>query len=233
MGRTLAVATSSLLRRQVLLLAFAVPTLAGCGQVLASNENASLRIGFIAPTSDKIAYQERKAIMLAFSEANARRAIGERQLILEDGSSDLDLAVLAGARSNDETLLGDQVASVSISREKSGLSLQPMRSLDCASAAEYRSCDATLSGRQRVFALRFRAFAGEPARREAYIAYAEAESLIAASQRLAAEGQLSFKTLRRALLFGEFSTLIGQLRYAVPPEMIDETLHQNALAMSS
>jgi hypothetical protein len=233
MGRTLAAATSSLLRQKVLFLVFAVPVLTGCGKVLASNENATLKIGFIAPVSDKIAYQERKAIMLAFSDANARRAIGERQLTLEDGSSDLDLAVLAGAPSSDETLLGDQVAFVSISREKNGLGLQPMRSLDCATAAESRSCDATLAARQRVFALRFQAFAGEPAGREAYIAYAEAESLIAASQRLLAEGQLSSKTLRRALLFGEFSTLIGQLRYAVPPEMIDETLHENALAMSS
>lgn len=57
---------------------------------------------------------------------------------------------------------------------------------------------------------------------EAYVAYAEAQSLFAAIRRLLAEDELSDANLRRALVFGEFSTVLGDLRYAMPPNLTDE-----------
>jgi hypothetical protein len=208
-----------------------VPSLVGCGRVFSHSAAEVLMIGFIPSPARSIARQERSAIMLAFSEANRRRALGSQRIVLEDGSSDQDLAVIAGSRSDDETRMGNQLAFLSVSREGSGLALQPMRSLDCPSATT--PCDAALAERRNFFAARFRDFVGESPGAEAYIAYAEAESLILASERLMAEGQLTYGTLRRALLFGQFPTLIGVLRYAVPPEMIDELLRENAVALSS
>lgn len=204
--------------------------LGGCGNVLAEGETNVIRIGFIASPSHGIAHQQRKAIELAFGEANRRGALRPMRIVLENGASELDLAVVAAQRSTEEGLMGNQIAFLNLSLQERELALQPMRSLECPASAT--PCEAALAERKTAFIERFHAATGQFPVAEAYVAYAESESLILASRRLLAERQLSFPALRRALLFGQFATLIGNLRYAVPPEMIDETIRQNALAIN-
>jgi|SRR5579875_3594139 len=205
----------------MLLSLLAIPALAGCVQVLTRNGDDVLKIAFIPPESKRLAYQEQRAITLAFYDANDRRTLGTRRVALDDDVPE-DIVVIAGARSADQDRLGLQLAFISVSPENSDSSLQPMWSLNCATRNRTLSCDdAAVKERERVFAARFQAFTGERPTVQAYIAYAEAESVVLAAQRLLVEGQLSYATLRRALLFGEFSTIIGELRYAAPPEMLD------------
>lgn len=45
------------------------------------------------------------------------------------------------------------------------------------------------------------------------------------------KGELSAANVRRALAFGEFSTLLGDVRYAIPPDLIDETVTQTGSSM--
>lgn len=212
------------------LLAIAASSFAGCGRVMAEGEVNVVMIGYVPSRSHDISRRERTAIELAFSEANKRRALRSKRIVLEDGVSERDVAVIAARNSIEEAQMGYQLVFVGLSHEKRGLALQPMRSLDCLTGVS--TCGAALAQRKGSFATLFRACVNEPPPQEAYIAYAEAESVILASQRLLAEGQLSYATLRRALLFGEFSTVIGTVRYAIPPEMIDETMRQNALALN-
>lgn len=205
---------------KALVLVVAAAVLAGCGQVLA-REDGAMRVAFIAPTSRSAADDERTALRIAFAEANRRRAFGLRRIVLEDGFHQDAVAVFAGKESPDEDW-AQQIAFLAVARRGTSQTLQPMQPIYCATP--YRSCSTNVAARQAAFARSFRQVSGKLPGPEAYVAYAEGQSLSTAIQRLLAEDELSAENLRRALAFGEFSTVLGDLRYAMPPDMTDQIL---------
>ena len=198
--------------------------LAGCGQVFA-RESDDMRIAFIPSSSPGTAEQERNALRVAFAEANRRKIFGPRRIVLEEGFDVHALAVIAGRTSGDENW-AHQIAFLGIGRQSGSEVLQPMQSVDCTTP-HARSCTAGVAVRQTAFERSFREVTRTPPSTEAYVAYAEAQSLFTAIRRLLAESALSAANVRRALVFGEFSTLLGDIRFAVPPDMIDELASSN------
>ena len=177
--------------RNVVVIGAALATLAGCALASAHDEKNVFRIGYVPSSSVPAARQERYALVLAFSEANEHKTLGRLRIALQDGASERDIAVIAGARSDDESWLNSLIAFVSVPPERSSGSLRPMRSLNGVMGADKRPCAAESIDRKKLFEARFRALARETPRPEAYVAYAEAESIIIASQRLLAEDRKS------------------------------------------
>lgn len=219
------------LRRALSVLKFfyvvvAASALAGCGQVFA-RESDDIRISFIASSSPAAAAQERSALRVAFTEANQRHIFGRRRIVLEEDFARHALAVITGRTSADEDWAG-QIAFLDIGRRADSDVLQAMQSINCT-APHAQKCTTGIAAAQRTFERSFRALTGMPPREEAYVAYAEAQSVFAAIQRLIAEDALSAANVRRALVFGEFSTLLGNVRYALPPDMLDEVTPANSV----
>jgi hypothetical protein len=193
--------------------------LAGCAQVSA-REDGAMRIALIPAASAGTANQERTAVRMAFAEANRRHAFGARQIILEEKFSQHDFAVIAGKASDDDDW-AQQVAFLEIGRRSGAGTLQPMQSVYCTTPRA-PACSTVVAARQAAFEKAFRDFAGEAPSAESYVAYAEAQSLVAAIRRLIAEDELTPRNVRRALVFGKFPTLLGDLRYTLPPDVIDD-----------